>query len=161
VEETSHGAARFSGSIRYREQGGNRRRESAGIHEVEEAVCNAVGKNAGPESYPEYQKILAFEIWPICPDLSGDRPGTLASRTTRIFWQFIQNNQGMRSQICLAGHPDFPSHAARIAWPAEPRRFWAAWSQACSCGARCYRCRSAQNTVTTKLAFISYVNIIS
>jgi hypothetical protein len=42
VVETSHGAARFSGSIRYGEQGGNRRRESAGIHEVEEAVCNAV-----------------------------------------------------------------------------------------------------------------------
>jgi hypothetical protein len=63
--------------------------------------------------------MLAFEIRPICPDLSGDRPGTLASRTTGMFWQFIQNNQGMRSQICLAGHPDFPSHAARIAWPAE------------------------------------------
>jgi hypothetical protein len=42
VVENSQGAARFSGTISYGEQGGSRRRESAGIQEVEEAVCNAV-----------------------------------------------------------------------------------------------------------------------
>jgi hypothetical protein len=51
--ETSRGTARFSGSIRYGEQDGRRCRESAGIHEVEEAVwprvpaSSVVGKLGG------------------------------------------------------------------------------------------------------------------